>query len=103
MSHPLWRAAREQLSEPAADRADEARPAIQQRRRRGYEASRDDGRAAVRLLRDDGLLRWVYEPPARPRGAGAGRRSWRAAGLDPRETGERITVAFNCWFQLSDT
>ncbi|MGQ3052251.1 MAG: esterase/lipase family protein, partial [Roseateles sp.] len=34
--------------------------------------------------------RWVYEPPARPRGAGGGRRSWRAVGLDARETVERI-------------
>ncbi|MDR7298778.1 hypothetical protein J2X16_004146 [Pelomonas aquatica] len=89
MSHPLWRAAREQLSEPAPDRGEEARASIQQRRRRGYEAARDDGRAAVRLVRDDGLLRWVYEPPARERGGGA-RRSWRAVGLDPRETVERI-------------
>jgi hypothetical protein len=90
MSSPLWSAVREQLSEPAPARADELRVSIQQRRRRGYEAGRDDGRAAVRLLRDDGLLRWVYEPPARPRGAGAARRSWRAVGLDPRETVERI-------------
>ncbi|MGQ3052731.1 MAG: hypothetical protein ACT6S0_13180, partial [Roseateles sp.] len=60
-SHALWAEAREQLSEPAPARADELRASIQQRRRRGYEASRDDGRAAVRLVRDDGLLRWVYE------------------------------------------
>lgn len=90
MSSPLWSAVREQLSEPAPARADELRASIQQRRRRGYEAGRDDGRAAVRLLRDDGMLRWVYEPPARPRGAGNARRSWRAVGLDPRETVERI-------------
>lgn len=89
-ANSLWRAAREQLGEPAPPRADELRASIQQRRRRGHEAGRDDGRAAVRLLRDDGMLRWVYEPPARPRGADAGRRSWRAVGLDPRETVERI-------------
>jgi hypothetical protein len=90
----LWAEARERLSEAPLPRSDEARESIQQRRRRGHGASRDaaeqDGRAAVRLLRDDGLLRWVYEPPARPRGADSGRRSWRAVGLDPRETVERI-------------
>ncbi|KQW45438.1 MULTISPECIES: triacylglycerol lipase [unclassified Roseateles] len=90
MSHALWRNAREQLGEPAFARAEDLRASIQQRRRRSYEAGRDDGRAAVRLVRDDGMLRWVYEPPARPRGAGGGRRSWRAVGLDPRETVERI-------------
>jgi hypothetical protein len=89
-SHDLWAQAREQLSEPAAPRGDDARPSIQQRRRRGFDRAREDGRAAVRLLRDDGLLRWVYEPPARPQGAGGLRRSWRAVGLDPRETVERI-------------
>lgn len=85
----LWTEARELLSEPAAPRSEDARPSIQQRRRRGYDVHRDDGRAAVRLVRDDGLLRWVYEPPAR-RPSGATRRSWRAVGLDPRETVERI-------------
>lgn len=88
-ANALWAEARERLGEPAAPRGDEARPSIQQRRRRGYEPARDDGRAAVRLVRDDGLLRWVYEPPARPR-SGSPRRSWRAVGLDPRETVERI-------------
>jgi hypothetical protein len=90
MSSLLWSTVREQLSEPAPARADELRASIQQRRRRGHEAGRDDGRASVRLLRDDGMLRWVYEPPARPRGTDGGRRSWRAVGLDPRETVERI-------------
>lgn len=85
----LWAAARERLSEPPAPRADEARASIQQRRRRGHDPH-DDGRAAVRLLRDGGLLRWVYEPPARRHAAGGLRRSWRATGLDPRETVERI-------------
>lgn len=88
----LWAEARERFSEAQLPRGDEARPPLQQRRRRGYEPRRDDddGRAAVRLLRDDGLLRWAYEPPARPRGTDGGRRSWRAVGLDPRETVERI-------------
>ncbi|MFN3302415.1 MAG: esterase/lipase family protein [Roseateles sp.] len=86
----LWATARELFAEPAQPRADEARPSLQQRRRRGHDARRDDGRAAVRLLRDDGLLRWVYEPPQQPRGGDGGRRSWRAYGADPRETVERI-------------
>jgi pimeloyl-ACP methyl ester carboxylesterase len=86
----LWAEAREQLAEPATARTDDARASIQQRRRRGFDTARDDGRAAVRLVRDDGMLRWVYEPPARPRGASGARRSWRAVGLDPRETVERI-------------
>ena len=90
MSIDLWADARERLSEPAPARSDEARTSIQQRRRRGYDTQHDDARAAVRLLRDDGLLRWVYEPPARLRPAGGARRSWRAVGLDPRETVERI-------------
>lgn len=90
MSAALWSLAREVLETPAPLRGEELRPAIQQRRRRGYDLQRDDGRAAVRLLRDDGLLRWVYEPPARLRPAGGARRSWRAVGLDPRETVERI-------------
>lgn len=90
MSSALWAEARRRLSEPAPVRGEEARASIQQRRRRGYDVQRDDGRAAVRLLRDDGLLRWVYEPPARLRATGGTRRSWRAVGLDPRETVERI-------------
>ncbi len=85
----LWSQARERLSEDAPPvRPDALRPSIQQRRRRSYDT--DDGRAAVRLVRDDGLLRWVYEPPARLRTTDAGRRSWRAFGADPRETVERI-------------
>lgn len=84
----LWAQARDTFSEPAVPQADEARGPIQQRRRRGYDAARDDGRAAVSLVRDDGLLRWVYEPPVRQRGVG--RRSWRSVGVDPRETLERI-------------
>lgn len=86
----LWGAVSAQLSE--APRAGGGAP-IQQRRRRGFEPQAADGRAAVRLVRDGGeggLLRWVYEPPARARGADAGRRNWRAFGVDPRETVQRI-------------
>ncbi|RTL34231.1 MAG: hypothetical protein EKK53_26885 [Burkholderiales bacterium] len=89
-ANDLWRAVSAQLSEPA--RAGHSVP-LQQRRRRGFEPQAGDGRAAVRLVRDGGeggLLRWVYEPPVRARGADAGRRNWRAFGVDPRETVQRI-------------
>jgi hypothetical protein len=88
--HRLWSEARALLSEPPALQREQAPPSIQQRRRRGFEPLRaGDDRAAVRLVRDDGMLRWVYEPPARPRAAGP-RRSWRAVGLEARDTVERI-------------
>lgn len=86
----LWGQVGATLSEPP--RPGGGAP-IQQRRRRGFEPQAGDGRAAVRLVRDageGGLLRWVYEPPARVRGVEAGRRSWRAFGVDPRETVQRI-------------
>lgn len=87
----LWARARAELAQQAGPAADAPRPGIQQRRRRGFDAG-SDARAAVRLVRDDGLLRWVYEPAAPRRGADAGRRSWRAFGADTRETVERIPV-----------
>lgn len=46
--------------------------------------------AAVRLERDDGLLRWVYEPPAAPQVA-LGRRGWRVDALQPRPTVARLS------------
>lgn len=88
-SHALWAQARECFTEPPVAPGEVLRPSLQQRRRRGFELG--DGRAAVRLVRDDdGLLRWVYEPPARPRGASGARRSWRAIGVDANDTVERI-------------
>lgn len=87
----LWaRVARElgPLDEPAA-RPEAVQPGIQQRRRRSFDASRSDEPAAVRLVREDGLLRWVYEAPLRPQGA-QGRRSWRAFGRHSPETVQRI-------------
>ena len=87
-SHTLWAEARELFTEAPAASAEAVKPSLQQRRRRGFDAG--DGRAAVRLLRDDdGLLRWAYEPPARPQGGGT-RRSWRALGVDANDTVERI-------------
>lgn len=89
--HSLWAQVGEQL-EVAAPAGDALRAPIQQRRRRGFEPPAADGRAAVRLVRDaddGGLLRWVYEPPARQPGA-AGRRSWRSTAPQARETVQRI-------------
>ncbi|MFG6485575.1 esterase/lipase family protein [Roseateles sp. BYS78W] len=87
-SQTLWADAAGQL-DVAAPAGDAVRAPIQQRRRRGFDAQAADGRAAVRLVRDEGLLRWVYEPPARAL-AMPGRRAWRAFGTEPRETVQRI-------------
>lgn len=58
------------------------RPPLGQRRRRGFDPAAADGLAAVSLMRDDeGLLRWMYEPPWQARQSG--RRSWRSYGVDP--------------------
>lgn len=90
-SRDLWARARAELAAEAPALAEAPRVGIQQRRRRGFDVG-GDARAAVRLVRDDGLLRWVYEPAAPHRSADAGRRSWRAFGTDTRETVERIPV-----------
>ncbi|HEV6968457.1 esterase/lipase family protein [Roseateles sp.] len=87
-SQLLWAGVGEQLDVPAPE-GEAGRAPIQQRRRRGFDPKAADGRAAVRLLRDDGLLRWVYEPPTRQLGS-QGRRSWRAFGPQSRETVQRI-------------
>lgn len=87
-SQTLWAEVGEQL-DVTAPASESARAPIQQRRRRGFDARAADGRAAVRLVRDDGLLRWVYEPPVRQLGS-QGRRSWRAFAPESRETVQRI-------------
>lgn len=87
-SRILWAEVGEQL-EVAAPAGEVTRAPIQQRRRRGFDARAADGRAAVRLVRDDALLRWVYEAPARQPGS-PGRRSWRAFAPESRETVQRI-------------
>lgn len=87
-SQALWAEVGDQLDVPATG-GEASRAPIQQRRRRGFDARAADGRAAVRLLRDDGLLHWVYEPPARQL-ATQGRRSWRSFGPASRETVQRI-------------
>lgn len=90
-SQTLWAEVGDQLDVPAPG-GEAGRAPIQQRRRRGFDSQAADGRAAVRLLRgdgEDGLLRWVYEPPARQLGT-QGRRSWRAFAPASRETVQRI-------------
>lgn len=73
---------------PAMPPAVTPRSPLQQRRRRGFDPSVDDGREAVALVRDDGVLRWVYEPPQSTlRGM---RRAWRAHGGDRRDVVKRL-------------
>ncbi|MCY4753138.1 esterase/lipase family protein [Pelomonas aquatica] len=87
-SQALWAQVGEQFDVPAPG-GDATRAPIQQRRRRGFDPRAADGRAAVRLVRDDGLLRWVYEPPLRQLGT-QGRRGWRSYSAESRETVQRI-------------
>jgi pimeloyl-ACP methyl ester carboxylesterase len=49
------------------------------RRRRGFDAEAYSGLATLALVREDGLVRWIYEPPAR---GGSGRRARRAAACE---------------------
>jgi pimeloyl-ACP methyl ester carboxylesterase len=99
-SQTLWAGVGDQLDVPSPG-GEAARAPIQQRRRRGFDAQAGDGRAAVRLLRDDGLLRWVYEPPVRQLGT-QGRRSWRAFSPESRETVQRIAFPELGANQLTD-
>jgi len=99
-SQTLWAGVGDQLDVPSPG-GEAARAPIQQRRRRGFDAQAADGRAAVRLLRDDGLLRWVYEPPVRQLGT-QGRRSWRAFSPASRETVQRIAFPELGANQLTD-
>lgn len=88
MSNPeLWQAVGAQLA-PSLAPASTPKSPIQQRRRRGFDSRVDDGREAVSLVRDDGVLRWVYEAPqvAQRRA----RRSWRAVGVDERDVVQRM-------------
>ncbi|HEY9110082.1 MAG TPA: alpha/beta fold hydrolase, partial [Roseateles sp.] len=96
MTAALWARVATEFDEPArrpGDTAPSQAPVlipIQQRRRRGFDKAAADGRAAVRLLRDDdGQLRWVYEPPAHQYRS-SDRRAWRQNGADPPETVQRI-------------
>lgn len=73
---------------PALPPAAQPESPLALRRRRGFAAAVDDGREAVELVRDDGVLRWVYRPPVRV--SRAGRRSWRSIGVDPRDVVQRF-------------
>lgn len=102
-SQTLWAQVGDQLDVPSPG-GEAGRAPIQQRRRRGFDAQATDGRAAVRLLRsdgEDGLLRWVYEPPVRQLGT-QGRRSWRAFSPESRETVQRIAFPELGANQLTD-
>ena len=59
------------------------------RRRRGYDAEEYSGLATLALVREDGLLRWIYQPPAR---GGSARRARRAAA---NEIGAERVHAFS--------
>ncbi len=47
---------------------------------------------ALSLVREEGLLRWVYEPAEPRAAASAGRRSWRVDALQPRQTVQRFPI-----------
>jgi Alpha/beta hydrolase len=86
----LWASLHPQLR--AAESGDSSSGAlppvpIQQRRRRGFAGSADNGLAAVQLVEDDGVLRWDYEPPLVRRAAT--RRAWRASVASPRDVVQR--------------
>lgn len=86
----LWSDVGRTLAPPLPPVLD-ARSPIQQRRRRGFDTRVDDGREAVELVREDGVLRWVWRPPAHEQRQG--RRAWRSLGLDPRDVVQRMEYA----------
>lgn len=81
----LWADARRVAS--AASPTPLAGAPIQQRRRRGFPSDTDNGHAAVQLVNDEGVLRWVYEAPTQRR-TGA-RRAWRASVPAARDVVQR--------------
>lgn len=82
----LWSSVAQRIA-PAMPPATATQSSIQQRRRRGFSPANDDGREALELVRDDGVLRWVYRPP---HSASSARRAWRSVGVDPREVVQRF-------------
>lgn len=83
----LWSTVGQALTQPMLP-ANETRSPIQLRRRRGFAPERDDGREAVELVRDDGVLRWVWRPPEQE--MHQGRRAWRSIGISPGDVVQRI-------------
>ena len=65
---------------PAADRPDPG----PQRRRKAFQPRDYSGLATLSLIDDNGVLQWVYEPPARgPSGRRRRRAALRAVGAQP--------------------
>ena len=91
-ANSLWADVGAQLTEPLPAAPEEAAaPPIQQRRRRAAAAEPPgDPRAAVRLVRDEEMLRWVYEPPLQRRRLDGARRAWRSYGVQAQDTVQRI-------------
>jgi len=83
----FWAEVAQEVAPPMAAAKTSHSP-MQQRRRRGFQPESDDGREAVNLVRDDGVLRWVYEPPQQQQRSA--RRAWRAVGVDRRDVVQRL-------------
>ncbi|RZA30801.1 MAG: hypothetical protein EOP02_00275 [Proteobacteria bacterium] len=83
----LWSTVSRALTQPMPI-GSEMRSPIQVRRRRGFATERDDGREAVELVRDDGVLRWIWRPSEQQ--VHQGRRAWRSIGTDPANVVQRI-------------
>lgn len=84
----LWAQVAATVGQPLPPATEQQSP-IQQRRRRGYVAGMDDGREVIELVRDDGLLRWVWHEPSSSSRDGA-RRTWRAVSPAPRDLVQRF-------------
>ncbi len=86
-SRDLWADVSSRLALDEAPGPASALPIGQRRRRAAVHDA--DGRAQVELVRDeDGLLRWVYSPPATP--GGTGRRSYRSIRVAPADVVQRF-------------
>ena len=87
----LWADVGARLTEPGPALADAVVAPLPQRRRRAAATEPlSDPRAAVRLVRDEEMLRWVYEPPVQRRRLEGARRTWRSYGVDAQDTVQRI-------------
>jgi hypothetical protein len=85
---PLWTQVAATIAPPGPPAAAALAP-IQQRRRRGHQADRDDGREVLELVRDDGVLRWVWHAP-RSSARDGGRRAWRSISPRPGDLVQRF-------------
>ena len=87
MTSSLWAEVGQTIAPAMPAVADPLSP-LQQRRRRGFDSATDDGREAVELVREDGVLRWVWRAPQQQ--ARHGRRAWRSLGVDARDVVQRF-------------